>query len=750
MNIAALPCKSVYERRTRLTRLSVAIAVAACGITGNAVAQEVNSRFEELVTTATRLPRTIENIAGTVSVISAEAIEYELMEDLDDVVRYQPGITLDTATRGGNLGFRIRGIGGNRVLTVLDGVRSSDVYAAGPSSYGKDSFETDNLKSIEIVRGPASVLYGADAMGGAVLLNSKDPVDYTDGANGSYFKLRSSMADADNQYKIGFTGAMQRDSFGTVLDYTHREFKEQDISGEGSLNPQDGNSQALLLKSVWDFEPNQSLVFSLDSYAEENRTFLMSELSTSVSSSIGQDETDRIALGVDYRWQGNTSLADEIQLALKYQQTDALQHTVQSLTSYSFVNPRDPRTFRGTPAVRNTDFEFNQDTSAINLNLWKSLDSGNATHAVAYGLNFDETDTERPRNRCDSAVATEATTCRIAAYPFAPTEDFPNKTFPDSNTRRFGAYLQDEITPADARLTIIPGYRYDRYEMKPELNGLVDASALIENYGGFRVTKVEEGASSLSLGLIYDLSNTISLFSQYAEGYRPPNFDEANQAFVNLGFGYATIPNPELKSENSKGVELGVRANLDNVFISFVAFENRYSDFIESAFVGVQNGISLFQDRNIGKVEIYGAEISSHWYLSDSWQLRASMAHIKGDNETTDAPLDSVDPLTAVVGLRYDATSRNWGGEVIVTAVDAKDRVSSINVVTADSYVATDLIAFYKLNDAAMFRLGAFNVFDEEYARWTNLSGLPVTNTTAIQNAFQPGVNFRLGFSYEF
>ena len=117
------------------------------------------------------MPRTIENIAGTVSLISAEDIEREVGDDLDDLVRFQPGVSMNTAARGGNQGFTIRGIGGNRVLTVVDGVRGSDIYGAGPSSYGKDSFEIDNLKSVEIIRGPASVLYGAGCYGWCGYLN---------------------------------------------------------------------------------------------------------------------------------------------------------------------------------------------------------------------------------------------------------------------------------------------------------------------------------------------------------------------------------------------------------------------------------------------------------------------------------------------------------------------------------------------------------------------------------------------------
>ena len=167
------------------------------------------NRIEELIVTATRLPRTIENIAGTVSLITSEQIEREVMDDLDDLARFQPGVSVSTASRGGNQGFSIRGMGGNRVLTIIDGIRGNDIFEAGPASYGRDSIETENIKRVELIRGPASVLYGADAIGGAVILTSKQPRDYLQGDRATHFSLRASSADADSQNRGGFSAAFQ-------------------------------------------------------------------------------------------------------------------------------------------------------------------------------------------------------------------------------------------------------------------------------------------------------------------------------------------------------------------------------------------------------------------------------------------------------------------------------------------------------------------------------------------------------------
>ena len=730
----------------KIHSISRTMLVACIGIAlaGPAAAQEGGDRVEELIVNATRLPRTIENIAGTVTLVTAEQIEREMTEDLDDIVRFQPGVSISTASRGGNEGFSIRGIGGNRVLTVVDGIRSNDIYDAGPATYGRDNIDTDNIKTVELIRGPASVLYGADAIGGAVILTSKDPRDYLEEDRNTFFGLRASTADADEQNRGGFTAAFQGGDFGLLAQYTHREFAEQEVNGPGSLNSQDGSSDSLLLHLNWDLSPGQLLRFSADNFVEEIATQLDSDVDRAVSSSHGLDDTERLRLGIQYQWQAGLALFDDLEASVNRMETDAAQHTEQQRTSYSFIDPRDPRTYRGTGALRQSTLDFNQQTLALNLNLRKTTETGSVTHAIAYGANLEETDTQRPRNRCEEDLASGRTSCRISEYPFAPPEIFPNKTIPDTSTTRSGLYLQDEMSFGDGRFTLIPGARYDRYQMEAIPDPALDGTGQIRDYG-FAVESIDEGAASLSLGALYDFDETWSLFGQYAEGYRPPNFAEANQSFVNLGFQYATVPNPELAAENSKGLEIGVRGSFANAFLSIAAYRNRYTNFIENAFIGTEGPISLFQNRNIGKVETRGAEFNGQFVLNEQWQIRTALAYARGDNETESTPLDSVEPLTAVAGLKYDAPSARWGGELLLTAVGGKDRVSAPEHVTADAYNIVDLIGYFNVTDAARLRFGVFNLTDELYARWINISSLNADPVSPIENAHQPGANFRIG-----
>ena len=748
MNAGKMNAESARRGGLPAIARSLPLAGIALALAAPAVAQDGGDRIEELIVNATRLPRTIENIAGTVSLITAEQIEREMTEDLDDLVRFQPGVSISTASRGGNEGFSIRGMGGNRVLTVIDGIRSNDIYEAGPATYGRDSIDTDNIKRVELIRGPASVLYGADAIGGAVILTSKEPRDYLEADRNTHFSLRASTADADEQSRAGFTAALQSGDASLLAQYTRREYAEQEVNGPGALNPQDGASDSLLLQLFWNLAPGHQLQLGVDNFIEETATELASDLGRTVSESMGLDDTERLRTGIRYQWQAGLALFDDLEISLNRQDTDASQFTAQTRTSYSFLNPRDPRTYGGTNAARETTFEFNQQTTATNLNLRKTVETNSITHSFAYGGNFEQTDTRRPRNRCEEDLNSGRTTCAISAYPFAPPEVFPNKTIPDTSTDRSGFYLQDEMAFGDSGFTLIPGARYDRYQMDAMPDPTLDGTGQVSGYG-FPVESIDEGAVSLSLGALYDFDETWSMFAQYAEGYRPPNFAEANQSFVNLGFQYATVPNPELEAENSKGLELGLRANLDNAFLSAAIYRNRYDNFIETSFVGARGPISLFQNRNIDEVEISGAEFNARFALNEQWQARAALAYSRGDNETDSTPLDSVEPLTAVAGLRYDAASGRWGGELLLTAVGEKDRVSAPDRVTADAYSVVDLIGYFEFSDAARLRFGVFNLFDETYARWTNISSLSADSTASIANAQQPGTNFRLSLQFD-
>jgi hemoglobin/transferrin/lactoferrin receptor protein len=110
--------------------------------------------------------------------------------DIKDLIRFEPGVSVHraparfgaasgTTGRDGNAGFNIRGLEGNRVLVQVDGVRVPDGFEFGAQSAGRgDYVDLGLVKSVEILRGPPSALYGSDGLAGAVSFITSDPDDF--------------------------------------------------------------------------------------------------------------------------------------------------------------------------------------------------------------------------------------------------------------------------------------------------------------------------------------------------------------------------------------------------------------------------------------------------------------------------------------------------------------------------------------------------------------------------------------------
>ena len=125
--------------------------------------------LESVTVAATLRPAPVGDIPGTTSVIDAATIQGRMLENLADLVKYEPGVYMENdVTRFGLNGINIRGTGGNRVLTQIDGVQTSEQFDFRLLGISQMGIDPDMLRSVEIVRGASSALYGSDALGGVL------------------------------------------------------------------------------------------------------------------------------------------------------------------------------------------------------------------------------------------------------------------------------------------------------------------------------------------------------------------------------------------------------------------------------------------------------------------------------------------------------------------------------------------------------------------------------------------------------
>ena len=109
--------------------------------------------------------------------IDEQEIDRFLMQDLRDLFKYEPNVSVGNNRRYGLQDITIRGIGGNRVLLQVDGIRLPGQFQFGTPSIGRDYVDLDALQRMEVIRGPASALYGSDALGGVVTFKTLDPAE---------------------------------------------------------------------------------------------------------------------------------------------------------------------------------------------------------------------------------------------------------------------------------------------------------------------------------------------------------------------------------------------------------------------------------------------------------------------------------------------------------------------------------------------------------------------------------------------
>ncbi|MEO0366482.1 MAG: TonB-dependent hemoglobin/transferrin/lactoferrin family receptor [Pseudomonadota bacterium] len=737
------------------------LAVVSAGfLPSNSFAQEDTTDEaaprDEITVIGTRTERRITEVPVTVSVLTAQDFDEQLTRDISDLVRYEPGVSVGgTGSRFGLSGFSIRGIGGNRVLTVVDGIRVAEEFSFGPFlSARRDFVDIDSLESVEIARGPISSLYGSDALGGVVSFTTRGPLDYlADDDDGLHLDGKAGWSSADASTVARATLAAGNEQLSGMIAITQRDGEETEtiggIGGTGPTreqpDPQDLSSTNVLAKLRWEIADAQVLTATVDVLTSEADTQILSDyglvsFGTLVNTRDAIDERERTRISLAYQGEVNLPVMDALQATVYTQTSETTQLTLESRTP-----PGGPGQTRERRSV------YEQEINGVFAQALKTVDWGTTTHNVTYGFDYFETDNSSIRD--GGTFALDGT----PVFEFLP---LPTRDFPLTTVEQTAFFLQDEISFLDGKLLLSPGLRYDRFDASTTadeifLNGNPGAP-VPEDYDADEVTA--------RLGAVYSLNDEWSVYGLYAEGFRAPPYDDVNVGFTNFIGGYKTIASPDLESERSEGLELGVRYQSDNSALSVNVFQTDYDDFIASFAIAPQflatggvdpaDGLLTFQSINLDKVTIEGAELSAevglgNWGGLGDFSLRSAIAYAEGE-DNDGAPIDSVEPLTGVFGLLYSSNDGNWGGELVWTVVEAKDESDIFDPDTrqpSDGYGVVDLLLYGSLTERVRFNVGLFNVGDKEFIRWVDTAGI---GGDAARRFTQPGFNAAVNLRVEF
>ena len=720
------------------------ISLMACVVATPALAQDAGQAAVQdeapdsrtITVTATRLPTDVKEVPVTVSVIEEKAIADQLVTDIKDLVRYEPGISvprgptrfgaaLGVTGRAGNDGFIVRGIGGNRVLIQVDGVRVPDGFTFGAQASGRDYVDIGLVKSVEILRGPASALYGSDGLAGAISFTTSDPADFLTGGRKYGGLVRAAYSSADNEFAETGIAAARFGDLSAMISYTRRDFHELDNKGEvggtGAArtqpNPQDGRSNAVLGRLV--YEPNAQNRFRLTGEYQDSHVFtdVLTGLSTTVDLLQARDTTKRGRIAGDWFWTGD-GLFDHARLSAYWQNGENRQFTDEDRTPAA--DRERLNTFENTVFGGSAEIGMRFDTGAV-------------THRVLFGGDISKTHQEGLR---DGVVPPAG-------------ETFPTRAFPETNYTLAGAFIADEIVLGP--LSLYPALRFDAYDLSPEKDPLLTS---------FAGAAQSDSRISPKIGAVVRVGDALRLFANYAQGFKAPEPSQVNQFFSNLAFGYTSRPNPDLKPETSESWEGGFRLNSGAVSLDVTGFVSDYDDFISQEVTSggfTPANPAIYQFINLDRVKVKGAEARFQARSADGFTGTLALAYAQGDVIESDgsrASLSTVDPLKMVVGLGYRAPGGGFGADVTATHSAQKEFDATTGVCAAACYrpggfTILDATAFFRVTSGLTLRAGVFNLFDTKYAWWNDVRGLAETSTVT-DSYTQPGRNGSVSISYRF
>jgi len=725
-----------------------------------------------VVISGSRNERFIDDLALSMDVFGAREMEEAQMGDIRDVAQGMPNVSVKHAParfsvtgRGnpvgadGNAGFSIRGQGGNRVTMLVDGIRLPRSYLNGSNAFGRDAVSLGLLKRIEFVRGPTSVLYGSDGLAGLVNFITSEPSDFLTSATPKSLggKAWLGYSGDDQGTTLGATLAGRAsDTVQWLLTATDTRSRATDNMGSNDSanvdrttpNPQTNHDQSLLGKLELRPNSDQRHFLTFEHIAKDGEFELLSSRAkppyTGTASQIAAaivDETSvksmrRNRLTWDARYQLGAALADSLQTVLSWQETTAHD---------------DGNTVRKDGGIRIRKTTYQERALQLTLQAEKAWRlSPQWGQTLTYGIDHTSTDLANLADGSDPAP--------LPAF-------LPRKYFPDTRDSSDAVYVQSELT--NGNWSITPGIRYDHYALK-----VLSQTGYSPNLSATPGRSLSGSALSPKLGVLFRATPQWAVYGNYATGFRAPEGQQVNSA---LEVSTAKLlPNPDLKPEKSRHIELGVRARLDRLSFDAAAFTGRYTNLIvEKKDLGTANGLAasvtnptLFQTVNVDKASISGFEFKGQvaWGQLAGANLSTPFGYgqTRGHNDVTGQALTYIEPAKLTVGLKMETASLDLRLDVTHHArKDAAD-IESVYIPKSTTQLqflspaatTLDLRGQWRINKTVRLNVAAINLTNRKYWNWSDVQGLasnPTPPLLSVVDAYtQPGRHFNASLVAEF
>lgn len=715
--------------------LALAIAAHTQGVLAESQHNENHQDMGITVISAKRVEQKLEDVIGSVSVMTAEDMEKQVITDMNQLFRYEPGVQV-TGSVGGSQNINIRGMSGNRVLIIKDGMRMNEGYGANGLNdiVGRGFIDTDTLKQVEVAKGASSSLYGSDALSGIVVFTTKDASDYLKDGETLAGSAKAGYSDNSKQASLGATLALRTGPVDHLLSVSGRKGEEQQ-NYKKDKQPFDIDSQSILYKTRLHLNDTDSIGFSADLWDQEVKGSRADGLLSYFRglgqygyriASEGQTQNKKTrSFKLNYLSDADRFLYDHLNVSLY------LNTNQQKENESGFLDINAP--MFGTVEQRDMQQKalYKQRTKGFLSSATKRL---NNMHELGYGLDIESTQSQRSVN--EKRV--------VLGNPGSPNNrDIHTNKFPKNDIKRYGLYVNDTISLLDGRWQIIPGARFDRYEMNP--NGATQTD-------GTAFKSIKKDNISFNLGTLYELSPELTMYAQYGQGFKVPAYDLAyieHDLQPTSNYRYTIVPNGDLSPEKSHTYEIGLRGQTGNLSYNTAVFYNKYKDFLETALISSTTTGTVVHDifhyQNIDSVTIKGIEAGIKYDLSQTLSVYGNASWQDGKDDKTSDYIRTISPLSGIVGLGYQDGS--WNSDLILNWAKRMNKVNSGEIKTP-GHATLDWQVGYNFKDTVKVNLAAFNLLDKKYIKHTSAAGhAESSNLTSLQEA---GRTFNASVSYHF
>jgi len=556
--------------------------------------------LDDLVIVGRRSETSLDDRPEAISLMTQAMLESYSPMNMPDAMHAMPGVFMQQTNNGGGSPF-IRGLTGYHTLILVDGIRLNNaVFRSGPNQY-LNTVDPLMLDHIEVLRGPGSVQYGTDAIGGTIYLRSGDLSFSPDGlrVNGLvYGKWLSHHMEKTGRAQV----QVSTRNIAVKAGYSRKDFGNIVAGGDlGELNYTSYGEDAADVKASFKLAPAQTLSLAWQ-HDKQNNVQLYHKLISGEYSTYAFYPQQRDLLYLRHEIHREHSILSGIRTTLSMNQSEEIRKKQRS-GSEEFYKEHD--------LVRSYGFSVELETD--NGGRWSGVSGGE--------IYYDRVQSSTLRT---NLVSRQDSLMRGL---------YPNQSYMGS----FSAFSLHTLEMG--KLTLNGGVRYNHFVL-----GLTD-----DIFGDLFLTP---NALVGGLGLSYSILSNTKLSFQIHNAFRAPNINDVS-SFGIADFRYE-VPNFDLAPEKSLNKEIGIRTEKKVFSAALYLYHNALKDLmvnVRGTYLGQDSidGVQVYTRKNAGKAYVQGIEgeirIRPHQRLS----VRAFLIYTYGQNVTSNEPLRRIPPLNGLV-----------------------------------------------------------------------------------------------------